>query len=196
MTRQAKISRKTRETAIRIRLDLDGTGEYRIQTSVPFLNHMLELFSRHGLFDLSIEAQGDTEVDFHHTVEDVGICLGKAFIKALGGKEGIVRYGHASIPMDETLAQVSVDISGRPHLTFNASLPKEKVGDFDLELAQEFFQAFSNHLKATLHINLMYGANLHHILEAIFKAAARALDQATALDPRDVSIPSTKGTLE
>jgi len=196
MARQAKISRKTTETSVTIRLNLDGRGDYQIQTSIPFLDHMLELFGRHGLFDLSIQAQGDTDVDFHHTVEDVGICLGKAFRKALGEKQGIVRYGYASIPMDETLAQVSIDISGRPHLTFNASLPKEKIGNFDLELAQEFFRALSNQLKATLHINLIYGENLHHILEAMFKATARALDQATALDARNGSIPSTKGTLE
>jgi imidazoleglycerol-phosphate dehydratase len=156
---------------------------------------MLELFSRHGLFDIAIEATGDTEIDFHHTVEDIGICLGKAFEKALGNREGIVRYGHAAIPMDETLAQVSIDLSGRPFLVFQAELPKGKVGEFDLELAEEFFRAFSNHLQANLHITLLYGENLHHILEAVFKAASRAMDQATALDPRAKGIPSTKGTL-
>ena len=156
---------------------------------------MLELFARHGLFDLDVEATGDTQIDFHHTVEDIGICLGKAFQKALGDRGGIVRYGHAVIPMDETLAQASIDISGRPFLVFRANIPKGKVGEFDLELAEEFFRAFANHLQANLHINLIYGGNLHHIVEAIFKATARALDQATALDPRSRAIPSTKGTL-
>lgn len=196
MTRQAKVSRKTKETSIKVSLKLDGRGDYEVHTPIPFLNHMLELFSHHGLFDLDIRAQGDTEVDYHHTVEDLGICLGKAFEKALDDKRGMVRYGHASIPMDETLSQVSVDISGRPHLVFNVRLPKEKVGDFDLELAEEFFRSFSNHLKATLHVNLIYGENFHHILESIFKAAGRAMDQATSLDKRNISIPSTKGTLE
>ncbi len=195
MARKAKIVRKTRETEITVLLDIDGKGQYNIQTPVPFLNHMLELFSRHGLFELSIKASGDTEIDFHHTVEDIGICLGKAFDKSLGDKKGIRRYGHASIPMDETLAQVSVDLSGRPHLSFRAQLASGKVGEFDLELAEEFFRALVNHLKATLHINLMYGENQHHILEAIFKATARALDQACSLDPRNAGVPSTKGTL-
>ena len=195
MVREAKISRKTKETSINLHLKLDGKGKYEIQTPVPFLNHMLELFARHGLFDLKIQAQGDTEVDFHHTVEDVGICLGQAFDKALKDKRGIKRYGHSSIPMDETLAEVSLDLSGRPHLVFNASIPKGKVGDFDLELAEEFFRAFANHLKATLHINLIYGENLHHIIEAIFKAVGRGIDQATMLDKRNTAIPSTKGTL-
>jgi imidazoleglycerol-phosphate dehydratase len=199
MARTSKISRKTKETSIKANLNIDGQGNYDIRTPVPFLNHMLELFSRHGLFDIAIEATGDTEIDFHHTVEDIGICLGiclgKAFEKALGNREGIVRYGHAAIPMDETLAQVSIDLSGRPFLIFQAELPKGKVGEFDLELAEEFFRAFSNHLQANLHITLLYGENLHHILEAVFKAAARAMDQATALDPRAKGIPSTKGTL-
>lgn len=194
--RKAKVTRKTKETSINISLNIDGPGEYQIHTPIPFLNHMLELFARHGLFELTIHAEGDTEVDFHHTVEDVGICLGKAFDKALGEKRGIARYGHAAVPMDETLAQVTVDLSGRPHLIFNANLPKEKVGDFDLELSEEFFRAFTNHIKANIHINLIYGENLHHIMEAIFKSASRALDQATSLDQRNTGIPSTKGTLE
>jgi imidazoleglycerol-phosphate dehydratase len=196
MNRQAKIARKTGETSIKLSLTLDGTGEYRIETPIPFLNHMLELFARHGLFDLTIKASGDTDVDFHHTVEDIGICLGKAFQKALGEKKGIIRYGHASVPMDETLTQVTVDLSGRPFLIFKADLPKEKVGEFDLELAEEFFRSFTNHLKANLHIHLLYGENLHHILESMFKATARALRQSTALDDRQVGIPSTKGTLD
>jgi imidazoleglycerol-phosphate dehydratase len=194
--RKAKIARKTKETSIKVSLNIDGPGECCISTTIPFLDHMLELFARHGLFALTVQAEGDTEVDFHHTVEDIGICLGKAFEKSLGEKRGIVRYGHAAIPMDETLTQVTVDLSGRPHLVFNASLPKEKVGNFDLELAEEFFRSFTNHIKANIHINLIYGENLHHILEAIFKAASRALDQATSLDRRNTGIPSTKGTLE
>jgi len=196
MSRHAKVARKTTETSIRIRLEVDGKGTDDLRTPVPFLTHMLDLFARHGLFDLAIQAAGDTEVDFHHTVEDIAICLGKAFDKALGDKEGIRRYGFASIPMDEALAQVSVDLSGRPYLVFQADLPKEKVGKFDLELAEEFFRAFANHLRATLHINLLYGENLHHMIEAIFKAAGRALDQATSLDRRNPGIPSTKGTLD
>ncbi|NOY54325.1 MAG: imidazoleglycerol-phosphate dehydratase HisB [Deltaproteobacteria bacterium] len=196
MTRRAKIDRKTGETSIKVTLKLDGKGTYKIQTPIPFLNHMLELFTRHGLFDIDLSATGDTEVDFHHTVEDVGICLGKAFDKALGEKKGICRYGHAAVPMDETLTQVTIDLSGRPYLKFRAELPKEKVGEFDLELAEEFFRAFTNHIKANLHINLLYGENLHHILESIFKATARALRQATGKDPGQAGIPSTKGVLE
>ena len=196
MARESKVARKTGETSVKVRMVLDGSGEYEVRTPVPFLNHMLELFARHGLFDLALTAQGDTDVDDHHTVEDVGICLGKAMNRALGDKAGIRRFGHASVPMDETLAEAAVDISGRPHLTLLAELPKGKVGAFDLELTREFFQALANHLKATLHLRVHYGENLHHIVEALFKAAARALDQATALDPRVRSVPSTKGTLE
>jgi imidazoleglycerol-phosphate dehydratase len=195
MARKAKIVRKTKETEISVVLNIDGKGQYDINTPVPFLNHMLELFSRHGLFELVIKAAGDTDVDFHHTVEDIGICLGRAFEKGLGDKKGIRRYGHASIPMDETLAQVSIDLSGRPHLTFRAQLAAGKVGEFDLELAEEFFRALANHLKATLHINLIHGENQHHSLEAIFKATARALDQACSFDPRNTGVPSTKGAL-
>ncbi len=196
MTRSAKIDRKTGETSIKVTLKLDGKGTYKIDTPIPFLNHMLELFTRHGLFDLKLTATGDTEVDFHHTVEDVGICLGKAFDRALGDKAGIARYGHASIPMDETLTQVTVDLSGRPYLKFQADLPKEKVGEFDLELAEEFFRAFTNHIKANLHIFLFYGDNMHHILESMFKATARALRQAAGKDPAQAGIPSTKGVLD
>ncbi len=196
MARSAKVARKTGETSIKVTLELDGKGVYKIDTPIPFLNHMLELFTRHGLFDLTLEATGDTEVDFHHTVEDIGICLGKAFEEALGNKKGIARYGHAAIPMDETLTQVTVDLSGRPYLKFQAELPKEKVGEFDLELAEEFFRAFTNHIKANLHLHLFYGENLHHILESMFKATARALRQATGMDRGQTGIPSTKGTLD
>ena len=156
---------------------------------------MLNLFARHGLFDLEIEACGDIDIDFHHTVEDIGIVLGKAFKQALADKKGIRRYGQATVPMDETLAAVAVDISGRPFLVYNVRLPKVKIGEFDVELAREFFQAFANHCGLNLHVNVMYGDNVHHILEACFKAVARAMDTATQLDPRVHGVMSTKGVL-
>jgi imidazoleglycerol-phosphate dehydratase len=156
---------------------------------------MLDLFTRHGLFDISIEAKGDIDIDFHHTVEDIGIVLGQAFREALGDKKGIRRYGQATVPMDETLAAVAVDLSGRPYMVYNVKLPKVKIGEFDVELAREFFQAFANNAGANLHINALYGDNVHHILEACFKALARALDQATQHDPRIEGVLSTKGKL-
>jgi imidazoleglycerol-phosphate dehydratase len=156
---------------------------------------MLNLFARHGLFDLKVEASGDIDIDFHHTVEDIGIVLGEAFKKALGEKKGIRRYGQASVPMDETLAAVSIDISGRPYLVYNVRLPKVKIGEFDVELAREFFQAFVNHCGLNLHINVMYGENVHHIVEACFKAVARAMDVATQIDSRVEGVLSTKGVL-
>lgn len=195
MSRSAVIERITKETSIKLELEVDGTGEAKICTSVPFLDHMLNLFSRHGLFDLTVEACGDIDIDFHHTVEDIGIVLGEAFKQALGDKKGIRRYGQASIPMDETLASVAADISGRPYLVYHVSLPKVKIGEFDVELAREFFQAFVNHCGLNLHINVMYGDNVHHIIEACFKAFARAMDAATQLDPRVVGVMSTKGVL-
>jgi imidazoleglycerol-phosphate dehydratase len=195
MSRNASIERITKETRIRLELELDGKGESKICTSVPFLDHMLDLFTRHGLFDLQIEATGDIDIDFHHTVEDIGIVLGTAFREALGDKQGIRRYGQASVPMDETLASVAVDLSGRPYLIYNVRLPKIKIGEFDVELAREFFQAFVNNVGANLHINVMYGDNVHHILEACFKGVARALDMATQLDPRIDGVMSTKGKL-
>ena len=195
MARAASIERITQETRIRLSLNVDGTGQGVICTSVPFLDHMLNLFARHGLFDLQVEASGDIDIDFHHTVEDIGIVLGEAFKQALGDKCGIRRYGEVTLPMDETLASVVVDISGRPHLVYNVILPKVKIGDFDVELAREFFQAFTNHCGLNLHINLIYGDNVHHILEACFKAVARAMDKATQLDPRVEGIMSTKGVL-
>ncbi len=195
MARTAEIERITKETRIRLALDIDGTGEAKICTSVPFLDHMLNLFARHGLFNLEVEACGDIDIDFHHTVEDIGIVLGEAFKQALGDKKGIRRYGQASVPMDETLASVAVDISGRPYLVYHVSLPKVKIGEFDVELAREFFQAFVNHCGMNLHINVMYGDNVHHIIEACFKAFARAMDTATQLDPRVVGVMSTKGVL-
>ena len=195
MERISQVKRKTTETDITLKINIDGSGKYSIKTPVPFLTHMLELFSKHGLFDLEIIASGDIEIDFHHTVEDIGICLGEAFNKALGKKEKIKRYGEAKVPMDEALAQITLDISGRPHLTCNIPQIEDKVGQFDTELVEEFFQAFVNNSGMTLHINLISGKNSHHVIEAVFKAFARALDAATLLDPRVSGIPSTKGAL-
>lgn len=195
MARSAVIERITKETQIKLSLEIDGKGEAQICTSVPFLDHMLDLFARHGLFDLKVEAHGDIDIDFHHTVEDIGIVLGSAFKEALGDKCGIRRYGQTTVPMDETLASVATDLSGRPYLVYNVNLPKVKIGEFDVELVREFFQGFVNHCGANLHINLMYGDNVHHIVEACFKAAARALDQATQVDPRIEGVMSTKGKL-
>lgn len=195
MARTSKINRKTSETDITVSLDLDGKGESDIQTPIPFLDHMLAQISRHGMFDLAIKAKGDTHIDFHHTVEDIGITLGQAFEKALGDKKGIRRYADVSLPLNEALAQCVVDISGRPYLVFNVNLPKAKIGEFDVELVAEFFQAFASNSGITLHINSPYWTNLHHIVEAIFKAFARALDQASLLDKRSDQIPSTKGRL-
>mgnify|MGYP000882757047 FL=1 len=195
MSRTAVVERVTKETRIRLSLGLDGTGEAKVCTSVPFLDHMLDLFARHGLFDHQVEAQGDIDIDFHHTVEDVGIVLGEALKRALGGKEGIRRYGQATVPMDETLASAAIDLSGRPYLCYNVSLPKVKIGDFDVELVREFFQAFANTGGLNLHVNLLYGENVHHMVEACFKAFARALDEATRIDDRISGVLSTKGKL-
>lgn len=195
MTRAAAIERVTKETRIKLSLNVDGKGDAKICTSVPFLDHMLNLFARHGLFDLEVEASGDIDIDFHHTVEDIGIVLGEAFKQALGDKNGIRRYGQATVPMDETLASVAIDISGRPYLVYHVTLPKIKIGEFDVELAREFFQAFVNHCGLNLHINVMYGENVHHIIEACFKAVARAMDVATQRDPRVEGVMSTKGVL-
>jgi imidazoleglycerol-phosphate dehydratase len=197
MSRSASITRKTTETDIRIRLHLDGRGEHTIATGMPFLDHMLAQVARHGHFDLSVEASGDLQVDFHHTVEDLGIALGEAVSQALGDRAGIVRYGAARVPMDDALASVVVDLSGRPFLVFQApQLKGERVGDFDLDLVREFFQGLASHLRANLHVQVEYGQNLHHMVEAAYKALGRALDQATSLDPRLVGVvPSTKGSL-
>jgi imidazoleglycerol-phosphate dehydratase len=195
MSRTATIERITNETRIKLSLDIDGSGQAKICTSVPFLDHMLNLFSRHGLFDLTVEACGDIDIDFHHTVEDIGIVLGSAFKEALGDKKGIRRYGNSVVPMDETLASVAVDISGRPYMVYNVDLPKVKIGEFDVELAREFFQAFVNQCGLNLHINVQYGDNVHHIIEACFKAFGRAMDVATQMDPRVVGVMSTKGVL-
>jgi len=195
MSRTAAIERITKETRIKLSIDLDGSGQGKICTSVPFLDHMLDLFARHGLFDLMVEAQGDIDIDCHHTVEDIGIVLGQAMKEALGDKKGIRRYGQASLPMDETLAEVVTDLSGRPFLVYNVDLPKVKIGDFDVELGREFFQAFVNNLGANLHINVKYGDNVHHVLEACFKGTAKALDMATQVDQRIEGVLSTKGKL-
>jgi imidazoleglycerol-phosphate dehydratase len=195
MSRKATIERVTKETQIKLSLAIDGNGAANICTSVPFLDHMLDLFARHGLFNLEVEARGDIDIDFHHTVEDIGIVLGSAFNKALGDKQGIRRYGAATVPMDEALASVAVDLSGRSYLVYNVNIPKVKIGDFDVELAREFFQALAGNLAANIHINVMYGDNIHHILEACFKALARALDQATQVDDLITGVLSTKGTL-
>jgi imidazoleglycerol-phosphate dehydratase len=193
--RNATIKRKTTETDIVLSLSLDGKGEHDIETGVAFLDHMLSLWARHGLFNMTLKAKGDLEVDAHHTVEDVGLCLGKAFLEALGKKEQIVRYGSARVPMDEALAQVDVDISSRPYMVFNAEIPKKKLGQFDAELTREFLIAFANSAQVTLHVNLAYGDNVHHCIEAIFKALGRALSQATRLDNRIEGVMSTKGDL-
>ncbi len=196
MNRKSMIERKTAETKIKVRFTIDGQGKGKINTGIPFLDHMLTLFAKHGLFDLNIDAVGDLEIDDHHTVEDIGIVLGKAIAQAVGDKKGIRRYGSALIPMDETLASVALDISGRPYLVYNVALPKRgKIKEFDADLIEDFFQAFITTSGITLHINISYGRNIHHIFEAIFKAFARALDAATGLDGRVSGVPSTKGTL-
>lgn len=193
--RRAKVSRTTKETDIKVELNLDGSGKHRISSSIPFLDHMLSLFSAHGLFDLSVQARGDKEVDYHHTVEDIGICLGGALKQALGEKEGIRRYGSAFVPMDESLASVHLDLSGRPYLVYHLPLRRRKIGDFDTELVREFFQALVSNAAITLHAQVAYGSNGHHIVESLFKALGRALRQAVSKDERMRGVPSTKGSL-
>ncbi len=193
--RKAEIQRKTKETEIILKIDLDGSGKHSIQTKIPFFDHMLQLLTYHSAIDLTLKAKGDTEVDAHHTVEDVGICLGEGLRKALGEMKGIRRYGMALIPMDETLASVALDLSMRPCLVFHMKPKRSRIGSFDLELVEEFFKAFSNHGKLTLHINLLYGRNSHHMVEAVFKGVGRALRDAVSRDERLEEIPSTKGIL-
>lgn len=193
--RSAKISRKTNETKIELQLTIDGTGSSEIATGIGFFDHMLTLFSKHGLFDLKLKVTGDLEVDFHHTVEDVGICLGQAFRDALGDCAGINRYSSGAIPMDEALCELAIDISGRPHLTFIHSIPATKVGEFDMELTEEFFTALINNARITAHMELKRGRNLHHCAEACFKAMGQMLYRATQIDPRKSGVPSTKGIL-
>ncbi|MCX7635589.1 MAG: imidazoleglycerol-phosphate dehydratase HisB [Syntrophales bacterium] len=193
--RKAKVIRNTMETDIEVELAVDGTGKGRIDTTIPFMDHMLQLFARHGLFDLVVKGRGDTSVDHHHLVEDLGICLGQAFREALGAKEGLERYGFAAVPMDETLANVAVDLSGRPYLVYRVPLGRGRIGDFDPALLREFFKAFADHNTCTLHVNLLYGKNEHHIAEAVFKAFARALRDASSQRERIEGVMSTKGTL-
>jgi imidazoleglycerol-phosphate dehydratase len=195
MSRKGKVERKTKETEISVDLDLDGKGNSEIETGIPFFNHMLESFSRHGLFELKLRAKGDLTVDYHHTVEDVGLALGQAFKEALGDKHGIRRFGECSVPLDEALARVVVDLSGRPYLSYNVKIRPGRVGDFDTDLPHEFYQALANQLGMNLHIDVLKGENPHHIIEACFKALARAMESATRLDPRVQGAPSTKGSL-
>lgn len=193
--RKARVERATSEVKVKAEINLDGKGRFEIDTGIPFFDHMLSQFARHGYFDLKVSAAGDLAVDFHHTVEDVGLALGEAFLKALGDKRSITRFGEAFVPFDETLAFASVDLSGRPYLVYRVDVPKSKVGEFDLELGEEFFKSFSNTLMCNLHIELKYGENLHHNIEAIFKAVGRALDAASGIDSRSGDVPSTKGKL-
>ena len=193
--RRAEIKRKTAETQISVKLNLDGEGKSDIATGIGFLDHMLTLLAKHSFMDLTVKAKGDLEVDSHHTVEDIGIVLGEALREALGDKAGIHRYGNCFIPMDETLAQVCLDFSGRPFLVFGAEIPKIKLGNYDTEMTEEFFRAVAMHCGLTLHIRVLYGSNVHHIIEAIFKAFARAVAQAAAVDPRVKGVMSSKGVL-
>ncbi|HVS37120.1 MAG TPA: imidazoleglycerol-phosphate dehydratase HisB [Gemmataceae bacterium] len=195
MGRTAVINRQTGETKIELRLDLDGSGKSTIATGVGFFDHMLTLLSRHGLIDLTVQATGDLHVDAHHTVEDVGICFGKALAEALGSKAGIRRYGDATVPMDETLATAAVDLCGRPFLVWKAEVPLETLGTFSSTLTEEFWRAVSSSAALALHVVVHYGRNTHHIIEAIFKATARSLREAAELDPRSPGVPSTKGVL-
>ncbi|MFA9559572.1 imidazoleglycerol-phosphate dehydratase HisB [Evansella sp. AB-rgal1] len=193
--REARIERKTNETNIAISFNIDGTGQAKLDTDVPFMSHMLDLFTKHGLFDAEIVAKGDTEIDDHHTTEDIGIVLGEAIKQALGDKKGIKRYGNAFVPMDDALAQVVVDLSNRPHLELRGEFPAQKVGTFDTELVHEFLWKLALEARMNLHVIVHYGHNTHHIIEAIFKALGRALDDATQIDPRVTGVPSTKGSL-
>jgi imidazoleglycerol-phosphate dehydratase len=195
MTRASEVERKTNETDISLKLNLDGQGIHDIATGVPFFDHMLTLFTVHGIFDLSILAKGDLEVDYHHTVEDVGLVLGDAFDKALGDRKGIRRYGHAVIPMDEALTSVTIDLSKRPFLVFNVAEIPAEIGRFSISIAKEFFRAFANRTGMNLHINAFYGENVHHLIESIFKASARAMDDASSFDKRVQGVHSTKGIL-
>ncbi len=195
-SRSATIQRDTTETQITAAMDLDGSGISKLQSGLPFLDHMLEQVARHGLFDITVLAKGDLHIDAHHTVEDIGIALGQAFAQAVGDKKGIRRYGHAYVPLDEALSRVVLDCSGRPGLTYQIDFPRARVGDFDVDLFQEFFQGFVNHALITLHVDCLRGRNTHHIIETVFKAFGRALRQAVELDPQMLGVvPSTKGTL-
>ncbi|MFC4303931.1 imidazoleglycerol-phosphate dehydratase HisB [Cohnella boryungensis] len=193
--RASAVSRKTNETDIQLSLGVDGTGEVSLETDVPFLNHMLDLFAKHGQFDLKVEARGDVDIDDHHTVEDIGICLGHSLREALGDKAGIKRYASVFVPMDEALAQVIVDVSNRPHFELKGEFPAATVGSFTVELVHEFLWKLALEARITLHVIVHYGRNTHHMIEAVFKALGRALDEATSIDPRVKGVPSTKGVL-
>jgi len=194
MKREARVERKTKETTISVRWCIDGSGSYTISTGIPFFDHMLSLFAKHGLFDLTVKARGDIDIDYHHTVEDIGIVMGKALNKALAEYKGIKRYGYAIIPMDESLCMCAIDLSGRPTLAWKGKV-QGKTGEFDADVVKEFFQGFVNEAKASLHINLLYGGNLHHRVEAIFKSFGKALQEAVSKDKRIRGVPSTKGIL-
>lgn len=193
--REARVERNTKETQIVLQLNLDGSGASKVETGIPFFNHMLEAWAKHGLMDLTVEAKGDLDVDLHHTVEDVGICLGKAFKEAVGDKKGIARYGDSFLPMDEALVHAAVDVSGRPYLVFNVPLGRTRISNFDLDLLKDFFRAVAFNAELTLHVTMHYGENLHHIAEAVFKSVGRALAEATRLNPRIGDVLSTKGSL-
>ncbi|MDO8281109.1 MAG: imidazoleglycerol-phosphate dehydratase HisB [Thermodesulfovibrionia bacterium] len=197
MARRAKVERKTKETNIKASINLDGKGTYKVNTSIPFVDHMLNLMSKHGHLDLTVDANGDIDVDYHHLIEDLGIVLGAAIKDALGNKESIRRYGESLTPMDECLAQIAIDLSGRPYLVYNVKLPKggRKIKDIDVSLFEDFFRSVSNSAGMNLHINLSYGRDLHHIFEAIFKGFGRALQSAVKIHPNTKGVPSTKGTL-
>lgn len=195
MARTASRTRKTNETDISLELNLDGSGNSQLDTGIGFFDHMLDLLTRHALWDLSLRAEGDLQVDQHHTVEDVGICLGEALNEALGDKSGITRYGHITLPMEETLVSVAVDLSGRTAFVYKADIPQEKIGTFDAQLVKEFWNAVAANARLNLHVLLWHGENAHHIAEAVFKGTARALRQAVAIDPRQSGVPSTKGSL-
>jgi len=193
--REGQVSRQTKETDVRVRVKLDGTGVGQIDTGIPFLNHMLELFTRHGLFDIEVECRGDLQIDDHHSVEDIAICLGQSFLAALGDKAGIARYGASLVPMDEALCRAIVDLSGRFYLVYEVETKRDRIGNFSIELAEHFWRSFAEGLKCNLHIDLLRGRNTHHILESTFKATARALRQAVERDSRIVGVMSTKGVL-
>lgn len=195
MSREAHVERSTKETQISLTLHLDGEGSGQLKTPVPFMTHMLDAFRKHGRFDLTVDADGDIEIDDHHTTEDLGICLGKAFNEALGDKYGIKRFGNAFVPMDDALAQVVVDLSDRPHVEFRGSFPMQKVGTFDTELVHEFLWKLALEARMNLHVIVHYGTNTHHMIEAVFKALGRALHEASTIDPGIKGIPSTKGSL-
>ncbi|HEV7799771.1 MAG TPA: imidazoleglycerol-phosphate dehydratase HisB [Burkholderiales bacterium] len=195
MKREAEVTRNTLETQISVKLNLDGSGNSRLATQVPFLDHMLDQIARHGVFDLEVEARGDLHIDAHHTVEDIGITLGQALAQAIGDKKGVRRYGHAYVPLDEALTRVVVDLSGRPGLEFNIDFVRARIGDFDVDLVHEFFQGFVNHAHVTLHVDNLRGSNAHHQAETAFKAFGRALRMAVEPDARTAGVPSTKGSL-